>query len=105
MADMFVESFSGKVDEGLAENVNGRLRWMRDCDGVVESSSCWEAAPRVTAMISDQRFYARRAAEELSRAGRALTPEARDWHLKLARAFTARAQGHKQSFLEPTDGS
>ncbi len=50
-------------------------------------------------MISDQRFYARRAAEELSRAARALTPEAKAWHLKLARDFASREQGEKQPFL------
>ena len=43
-------------------------------------------------MVSNQRFYFRRAAEERSRAARALTAQARDWHLKLATEFASRAQ-------------
>lgn len=42
-------------------------------------------------MISDKRFYARRAAEETSRAARALTPQAREWHEHLAAGFSKRA--------------
>jgi hypothetical protein len=42
-------------------------------------------------MISDKRFYARRAAEELSRASRALTPQAKEWHEYLAAGFSKRA--------------
>ncbi len=57
------------------------------------------ADARGAAMISDQRFYARRAAEELSRAARAMTPEAKTWHLKLALDFESRARGERQLFL------
>ena len=42
---------------------------------------------------TDQRFYARRAAEEAARAERSVTPSARNWHEKLARDFALRAQG------------
>lgn len=42
-------------------------------------------------MVSNRRFYARRAAEELSRANRALTAEARLWHEQLAESFARRA--------------
>jgi len=41
---------------------------------------------------SNQLFYSRRAAEEKSRAARAVSPEARDWHLQLALSFTRQAQ-------------
>lgn len=47
--------------------------------------------------MSDQRFYARRAAEESDRAARAVTPEARKWHQKLARDFALRVEGPVQS--------
>lgn len=43
-------------------------------------------------MVSNQRFYFRRAAEERLRATRALTLEAREWHQSLANDFAARAQ-------------
>ena len=43
-------------------------------------------------MVSNKRYYARRAAEELSRAARALTAEAREWHQHLADGFLKRAQ-------------
>ena len=43
-------------------------------------------------MLSNRRYYARRAAEELSRASRALTAEAREWHEQLAESFAARAR-------------
>ena len=43
-------------------------------------------------MLSDRRYYARRATEELSRASRALTPESREWHRQLAESFAQRAQ-------------
>ena len=42
-------------------------------------------------MESNQRFYLRRAAEERMAARRAMTPEARDWHSKLAEDFAQRA--------------
>ena len=43
-------------------------------------------------MVSNKRYYARRAAEELSRATRALTAEAREWHQHLADGFLKRVQ-------------
>ena len=42
-------------------------------------------------MESNLRFYMRRAAEERTAAMRAMTPQARDWHAKLAREFAERA--------------
>lgn len=42
-------------------------------------------------MESDQRFYLRRAAEERTAAHRAVTPQAREWHSKLAQDFARRA--------------
>jgi hypothetical protein len=42
-------------------------------------------------MVSNQRFYLRRAAEERTAAQRAITPQARDWHAKLAQDFARRA--------------
>ena len=42
-------------------------------------------------MESNQRFYLRRAAEERTAARRAMTPEARNWHGKLAEEFAERA--------------
>ena len=42
-------------------------------------------------MESNQRFYLRRAAEERTAAHRAMTPQARDWHAKLAQDFAERA--------------
>ncbi len=43
-------------------------------------------------MVSNHRFYARRAAEELNRATRAMTSDARQWHQQLAESFAQRAQ-------------
>lgn len=43
-------------------------------------------------MVSNQRYYQRRAAEERVAATRAITPQARDWHSKLARDFADRAE-------------
>ncbi|MDP9413121.1 MAG: hypothetical protein M3Q08_03300 [Pseudomonadota bacterium] len=43
-------------------------------------------------MVSNHRFYARRAAEEQSRAARAMTSDAREWHQQLAESFAQRAQ-------------
>jgi hypothetical protein len=43
-------------------------------------------------MVSNQRYYLRRAAEERVAALRAITPQAREWHSKLARDFAARAE-------------
>ncbi len=42
-------------------------------------------------MESNQRYYARRAAEERMAASRAMTAAAREWHAKLASQFAARA--------------
>ena len=42
-------------------------------------------------MVSNQRFHARRAIEEQSRAARALTLEAQAWHRQLAEDFARRA--------------
>ena len=42
-------------------------------------------------MESNHRFYMRRAAEERTAAHRAMTPQAREWHAKLASDFAARA--------------
>jgi hypothetical protein len=45
----------------------------------------------VRRMVSNQRFYLRRAAEERTAAQRAITPQAREWHSKLAHDFAQRA--------------
>jgi hypothetical protein len=45
----------------------------------------------VRQMVSNQRFYLRRAAEERTAAQRAITPQAREWHSKLAQDFARRA--------------
>lgn len=42
-------------------------------------------------MESDKRYYFRRAAEERTAALRAITPQAREWHAKLASDFADRA--------------
>ena len=42
-------------------------------------------------MESNSRFYLRRAAEERTAANRAMTPQAREWHSKLAQDFALRA--------------
>lgn len=42
-------------------------------------------------MESNQRYYLRRASEERTAALRSITPQARDWHSKLADEFAARA--------------
>ncbi len=42
-------------------------------------------------MVSNQRFYMRRAAAERTAAQRAITPQAREWHSKLAEDFARRA--------------
>lgn len=42
-------------------------------------------------MESNQRFYLRRAAEERTAALRSISPQARDWHAKLAHDFAQRA--------------
>ena len=42
-------------------------------------------------MESNLRYYLRRAAEERTAAKRAVTPQAREWHSKLAQDFAMRA--------------
>jgi hypothetical protein len=42
-------------------------------------------------MESNQRYYLRRAAEERTAALRSMTPQAREWHAKLAHDFAIRA--------------
>jgi hypothetical protein len=42
-------------------------------------------------MESDFRYYSRRAAEEMGRAARAVTPEAKHRHHELASLFAAKA--------------
>ena len=43
-------------------------------------------------MVSNERYYQRRAVEERMAAARAITPQAREWHSKLAKDFADRAQ-------------
>ena len=45
-----------------------------------------------TPLVSNLRYYQRRAAEERTAAARAVTPQAREWHSKLARDFAERAE-------------
>jgi hypothetical protein len=51
-------------------------------------------------MESDQRYYARRANEELRRALHALTPEARERHNELAALFAHKA-GQRSKRRDP----
>jgi hypothetical protein len=51
-------------------------------------------------MVSNLRYYQRRAAEERSAAARAITPQARDWHSKLAKDFAARAEACSMNAAE-----
>ena len=44
-------------------------------------------------MVSNQRYYAQRAAQESMRAQRALCPDARAWHQQLADNYRQRATG------------
>ena len=48
-------------------------------------------------MVSNQRYYQRRAAEERIAAARAITPQAREWHSKLAKDFADRAEASSLS--------
>ena len=50
-------------------------------------------------MESNQRFYLRRAAEERTAAHRAVTPQAREWHAKLAQDFAQRAVENGAQFV------
>jgi hypothetical protein len=56
-------------------------------------------------MESDERYYARRAAEERRRASHAITPEARERHKELARLFAAKAApSPHHAELQPIQG-
>lgn len=44
-------------------------------------------------MISNERYFARRAVQEASRAARACSPSARQWHQELADKFRLLASG------------
>lgn len=44
-------------------------------------------------MVSNQRYYAQRAAQESMRARAALSPDARAWHQQLADTYRQRAAG------------
>jgi hypothetical protein len=48
-------------------------------------------------MESDQRYYARRAAEEQRRAAHAVTAEARERHRELASLFRTKAEGRSHA--------
>jgi hypothetical protein len=50
---------------------------------------CSEGDPK---LLSDKRYFARRAMEETSRAARSLSPTARSWHQELAEKFNALAR-------------
>ena len=52
-------------------------------------------------MESDRRYYARRAAQEKLAAARAVTANARAWHIELAEDFMRKA--HPQAELTPAD--
>lgn len=56
-------------------------------------------------MESNQRFYLRRAAEERTAARRAVTPQAREWHQKLAVDFAARAEASLPARAEACFGA
>ncbi len=49
-------------------------------------------------MESNQRYYARRAIQEMMAARTALTPQARDRHLMLAEGFSRKA-GQSESLI------
>ena len=50
-------------------------------------------------MESDDRFYRRRATEELAAANRAVTQAARDRRIQLAQAFLSRLDGPADAML------
>jgi hypothetical protein len=43
-------------------------------------------------MVSNQRYFERRASQEAARAARAYSPDARQWHEELARKFSRLAK-------------
>ena len=47
-------------------------------------------------MVSNERYFARRASEEAARAARACGGDAKKWHLELAEKFTRLAHEHQQ---------
>ena len=47
-------------------------------------------------MVSNERYFARRALEEAARASRACGGDAKRWHLELAEKFTRLAAEHQQ---------
>jgi hypothetical protein len=52
-------------------------------------------------MVSNARYYQRRAVEERIAAARAITPQAREWHSKLAQDFAARAEASTSAIPAP----
>lgn len=76
------ESFVAKAAPGTGQAQADRL----------QSTRRGASLGRVANMLSDRRYYARRATEEFSRASRALTPQGREWHRQLAESFAERAQ-------------
>lgn len=50
-------------------------------------------------MESDERFYRRRATEELAAANRAVTEAARERRMQLARSFLDRLDGAEEAML------
>ena len=48
-------------------------------------------------MVSNQRYYAQRAAQEATRAAHAISPEARVWHTRLSETFRQRACGQAET--------
>jgi hypothetical protein len=56
------------------------------------STRCRGVAEGDPELLSDKRYFARRAVEEASRAARSLSPTARSWHQELADKFSALAR-------------
>ena len=69
----------------MTVEINHRFTFAEQGDARSDDDA-WEGS-----MESNQRFYMRRAAEERTAAHRAMTPQARDWHAKLAQDFAERA--------------
>ena len=55
----------------------------------------------VAPVESNQRYYLRRASEERTAARRSVTPQAREWHSKLAEDFSERAMAVDASMPLP----
>jgi hypothetical protein len=77
----------------LSQRGTGNPLWILTIDSLfARSLLCAERRlGGVRLMVSNQRFYLRRAAEERTAAQRAITPQAREWHSKLAQDFARRA--------------